>query len=119
MIAALRVLAGAKGGCSGEKRFARSSLRVGKQPGSGLGHSSGQVAQACRLQQCGLCTSDGAAVAVTRSQAARAAVLPPRAFLRLYVQRMPSWLRHQARDKQLAQVGLHITWVTQCRVCRQ
>ncbi|PNH10389.1 hypothetical protein TSOC_002882 [Tetrabaena socialis] len=36
-------------------------------------------------------------------QAARAGILPPRAFLRRYLQRVPAWLRWHASDTQLAQ----------------
>ncbi len=36
-------------------------------------------------------------------QAAKAGILPPRAFLRLYVERVPQWLLRSADDKQLAQ----------------
>lgn len=37
-------------------------------------------------------------------QAAKAGVLPPRAFLRLYLKRMPAWVEQGASDTQLAQV---------------
>ncbi|EFJ40164.1 hypothetical protein VOLCADRAFT_100069 [Volvox carteri f. nagariensis] len=36
-------------------------------------------------------------------QAAKAGILPPRAFLRLYVERVPQWLVHSADDTQVAQ----------------
>ncbi|KXZ42652.1 hypothetical protein GPECTOR_127g530 [Gonium pectorale] len=36
-------------------------------------------------------------------QAAKAGILPPRAFLRLYVVRVPPWLERHADDRQLAQ----------------
>ncbi|KAG2501847.1 hypothetical protein HYH03_000345 [Edaphochlamys debaryana] len=36
-------------------------------------------------------------------QSAKAGILPPRAFLRLYVDRVPEWLERRASDRQLAQ----------------
>lgn len=36
-------------------------------------------------------------------QAAKSGILPPRGFLRLYVERVPSWLRRRASDVELAQ----------------
>ncbi|KAG2448940.1 hypothetical protein HYH02_005698 [Chlamydomonas schloesseri] len=36
-------------------------------------------------------------------QAAKSGILPPRGFLRLYVERVPAWLRRRASDVELAQ----------------